>query len=475
MKRKLYTFKGGNITSGITLDTENAKDPGVQLGRRNHPRGSSRISLERGKAPEVIDNVVYEAVIKTIKPKGKNHDFRPFVVMSKGDSTAANDQAVYIRINTGNRVQQCQSYFGSWKPAMCKPTQIACGYGGKGAGWIDALVELRPNQVVKVNTVLDGKKHCYAIFMENAEPKCTRWATWMVESVRRRSHEPMRRQIGAISWFTLLPDSLAPKAGVELIRTRAGRAIVLGETSLPEEENGNFDFVIPDLSSGAGNSSLTKSGAAQIARTWFMHDNDLPEEPQRIGLRIKLDVDLKSERGSYPVKGAPLLIGAGRFATVNQPVLSTATDTLWVIGPDEAVLFERDASGPWVASNLDGELLIQPYLVWKEKEITRNPEAYLEQGIALSQNVPASWIGKVVSAMSCTWNLSENCMDLDGEWRGKVVSVNPLVVDGSWVPGERDEQIIDIPAMVELVEDTDALLEQLLIEAYQEQPLEDAA
>lgn len=474
MKRKLYTFKGGTITKGIVLDSGTTKgEEGVQLGWRFHPRGSCRISIERNNAPEIVDKTVLEAEVKTIKPRGKKHDFRPFVVLSKGASTEATDQAVYLRINTGNRVKESDSYFGSWKPAMSNPKEIACGFGGKGNGWSDSLVEFHPNQVIRVNTVLDGKKHSYAIWMEDGEPQCTRWATWMVQSVKRRSTEALRDQIGAISWFTLMPESLEPQTGIELKSTRAGSAIVLGEPGLPEEEQGNFDYVIPHLS--AGNKSLTSSGAGKVARTWFTQDNELPAEPQRIGLRIKLAVDGKSQRGAYRVKGAPILIGAGRFATVNQPVLSTATDTLWVIGHDEAVLFERHESDPWVASNANGELLIQPYLVWKEQEVNSAPEAYLEEGIALAQNVPASWIGKAVSAMSCTWNRSDNCIDLEGEWKGTVVSVNPLVVDVSWVPGEHDEQIIDIPAMVELVEDTDALIEELLIEAYQEQPLEDAA
>lgn len=168
-----FSFKGGNITSGLKLE-KGAAGVSVRLGEEGRGRKLTEVPII-GEAGEAIELLEKAAVVDL----GKG-------IFGLVQSERIEPSACLVRVSTEQAYTRRGN--GSWELWKGNPIVMTKGNGADGdaggiGSWDEGLFILREGDVVRVRPSGDGP--AYALFVKDGKIKSEPWIAWKVEDAKR--------------------------------------------------------------------------------------------------------------------------------------------------------------------------------------------------------------------------------------------------------------------------------------------------
>ena len=148
---KLFTWSGGKITKGISVQKDKKLGTAICLGEMGHARRYEKVGLFRRNPPEVKSGKVYEAHPLKMTAYHEMGRRRFFYVLEKPENDR--DERVLIRVDT--RWLYTKNSGGWCETEKGNPETLVTGYGaygiiGQDGHWDELLVVMNPGDILKV-------------------------------------------------------------------------------------------------------------------------------------------------------------------------------------------------------------------------------------------------------------------------------------------------------------------------------------
>lgn len=171
---KLFTFRYGKLTQGITETTHEHLGRVLRLGERGRGRWEALVTIHRD-LPDPFDEchpIVRERIVN-------DHPVQAVLLVP----ARAPHNDVLVRVCTDG--PYTRHTYGVVKHRAGIATRLAHGWGAAGdAGrlgtWDDDLWQLSPDALLDVKLFGGSKSGRYALFVRNAQPVAMRWEEYEI-------------------------------------------------------------------------------------------------------------------------------------------------------------------------------------------------------------------------------------------------------------------------------------------------------
>jgi len=425
---KTYTWSRSSLKVGLSLTDDEHLGLVVFLGENGRGRRYEKVALDRRNPPFKFGQPTPEGGISN--PRVEEASVRKIVLPAQGgkpekaffvlEQSRQDGWEVLIRVNTYSAYIRGGN--GNWTTVEGEPETVISGYGafgdaGRVGTWDDGLVRMKPGDVIKVHPSrsIDGVSSFALWVDEDGTPQTATWreyenlkAVAQVEALvaeTEAGQKGLELAFGMMSAFTYVGRGQF-QPGIEVKTGVTGPCVILGE-----EGRGRMKTEVAIVGFVPGERLESAAVAKLLEETvpgrysydpsttkviWGLISSE-QAEPGAVLVRVNPGLGKRVSRTTKPLRGNPTLLGRGVVAGGAAGYCESSDDGLWVLRSGESLTVGTYDNPGWVVENADGNIRVEATETWEARDAAADPAPYLAKGRAAWSQVPAEWVGRVVS------------------------------------------------------------------------------